>query len=54
MPAQVMPAVDLTGKDGAAWRPTPPTATRWQQHNIVRSHAKPKNLPGVYCSANCK
>ena len=27
VPAQVMPAVDLTGKDGTVRRPTPPTAT---------------------------
>ena len=45
--AQVMLAVDLTGKDGTAWRPTPPTATRPQQDNIVRSRAKPKNPPDV-------
>ena len=42
--AQVL---DLTGKDGTVWQSTPPATTRTQQHNIVRSRAKPTNLPGV-------
>ena len=42
--AQVL---DLTGKDGTVWQSTPPATTWTQQHNIVRSRAKPTNLPGV-------
>ena len=47
MSAHVIFLIDLTGKDGTVWQSTPPPRTRTQQHNIVRSRAKPTNLPGV-------
>ena len=47
MSANVTSLIDLTGKDWTVWQSTPPPRTRTQQHNIVRSRAKPTNLPGV-------
>ena len=47
MSAHVTFLINLTGKGRTVWKSTPPSRTRTQQHNIVRSRAKPTNLPGV-------
>ena len=47
MSAHFTSLIDLIDKDGTVWQSTPPPRTRTQQHNVVRSRAKPTNLPGV-------
>ena len=39
--------VNFTAWNRTAWRSTPPQKPRMQRHNIIRSHAKPTNIPGV-------
>ena len=46
MSAHVTSLIDFTDKNGTVWQSKPSPKTRTQQH-IVRSSAKPTNLPGV-------
>ena len=45
--SQVLHQDKYTARDGTEWQTTAPQRHRTQQHNIVRSRAGPRNLPGA-------